>query len=458
MPSRRITAILVSLGTLVPGGTAFCGPEPAAPDSVDAFVSPASPLSLPRILWEVAVYPLERFTVYAEQTNLQARFERWFTNASGTFGLRPQVQLGGETGTGGGFALFAAPPSRGVLELHGVYSGGRGQLARGTYDLPAAGPAGRHSVRLSGDFLNTHHREARINGAVRSDPSRSFSIRRADGDLRLGWRAVAGRFEPVSRNVRLEAIGGYAFRHFRPRDGSDAPLDDVGSTPEARLLRGLDNPIQYVRAGARIVLDSRDYAQPFDAPPHVLYGHFPGEDHLVLDGRYHPLRNTAYPENGALLLAEAHAASGSDDVRFLKSVVEVQGYATLWARERVLAVRARFEKLHPIGSGIVPFPDLDTLGGSQDLRGYRRGHFRGLGTLTFNVEYRYPIWDTWNAFLFWDEGMVFDGLDEVTLDRFRTAWGGGVTFRTARHLVAKIQVGHSAVETALVGLVLGQEF
>ena len=26
----------------------------------------------------------------------------------------------------------------------------------------------------------------------------------------------------------------------------------------------------------------------------------------------------------------------------------------------------------------------------------------------FNVEYRYPIWDTWNAFLFWDEGQVFD--------------------------------------------------
>lgn len=454
-------AVLLSLGTSFPSGTAvYASPDSGqvTADSLIAFASPASPLSLPRILWDVVVYPVERFTIYSEQTHLRRRLSDLFTNDAGTFGLRPQIQLGGETGTGGGFGTFVVPTPGAQIHLSGIYSGGRGQRATLNASDRSFGNSGRFYLHIDGDFLNTHHREARINGAVRNDPVRAFAIRRGDGALRLGWRRHAGRLEPVSRNVYLEGMVGYAYRHFWERSAVGGPLTDPGSTAAARLLPGFDRPMQYARVGGRLILDSRDYTAPFTQPPHDLYGYYPGESHLFDDGVYRPYRDTSYPERGGLLVLETEVASGSGGVGYVKSVVEAQGFLTLWAKERVLAIRGRLEKLHPVGSRIVPFSDFDTLGGSEDLRGYRRGYFRGLGTLTFNIEYRYPIWDSWNAYLFWDEGQVFDGFSGVTMDRFRSSWGGGITFRAARTLIGKIQVGHSEVEKALVGLVLGQEF
>ncbi len=98
------------------------------------------------------------------------------------------------------------------------------------------------------------------------------------------------------------------------------------------------------------------------------------------------------------------------------------------------------------------------LGGSQRLRGYHRGSLRGQGALLLSAEYRYPIWDTWNAFLFWDEGQVFDEYGQVAADRFRTAYGAGVVLRTSRALLLSLRVGHSAQEKALTGFSLEQEF
>ena len=92
------------------------------------------------------------------------------------------------------------------------------------------------------------------------------------------------------------------------------------------------------------------------------------------------------------------------------------------------------------------------------MRGFRRGFFRGEGSLLVNVEYRYLIWDTWNAFLFWDEGQVFDTFDEMTWQGFHTTIGGGLTFRTPTGLIAKIQIGYSFAEKPLLGFSFTQDF
>jgi len=99
-----------------------------------------------------------------------------------------------------------------------------------------------------------------------------------------------------------------------------------------------------------------------------------------------------------------------------------------------------------------------TLGGSQRLRGYERGAFRGEGALLLSAEYRYPIWDTWHAYLFWDEGQIFNKYDEVEVGRFRSSFGGGVNLRTEEAFLIGFRIGHSKERKALVGFSLEQEF
>ena len=279
-----------------------------------------------------------------------------------------------------------------------------------------------------------------------------------DVEARLGWRPHAGPLERYRRNLYIEAGIGYARRDFRQQFGNEPLLSDPGSTPQARLLPGVGREISFYRFLGRIAYDDRDYRGPARKLLLPVNYRLPGRLLAYADGLYHFYRDLGYPERGGLFEVEATVATGSDGVRFFRLAAEVQRFVTLFRRNRILAVRARLEKAHRMGSGIVPYPDLVVLGGKQEMRGYRRGALRGEGVLLVSAEYRYPIWDTWNAFLFWDEGQMFDEYEEVGMDGFRTCWGGGISFRTETGFLGKLQIGHSAVEKAVVGFTLEQGF
>ena len=107
---------------------------------------------------------------------------------------------------------------------------------------------------------------------------------------------------------------------------------------------------------------------------------------------------------------------------------------------------------------MIPYSDLTTLGGGQRLRGYKRGFFRGQGSLLLSAEYRYPTWDTWNAFLFWDEGQVFSEYGALGRDRFEYSYGAGISLRTERALLLGVCIARSTEEAGLVGFSLEKEF
>ena len=121
-------------------------------------------------------------------------------------------------------------------------------------------------------------------------------------------------------------------------------------------------------------------------------------------------------------------------------------------------MRARLDKVTPLGDGIVPYTDLPVLGGSQRLRGYKRASFRAEGALLLSAEYRWPVWDTWNAYIFWDEGHPFNDFGDIEGDGFRSSFGAGLSIRTEAALLLGLRVAHSAREDALFGFTLEQEF
>lgn len=179
---------------------------------------------------------------------------------------------------------------------------------------------------------------------------------------------------------------------------------------------------------------------------------------LESGGLYHSFRNISYPESGGLAAVSFDLARGADDVSFGRLGAELSRYRTLFWKERVLAARVRLDKIFPMDDGFAPYNDLPTLGGGNRLRGYKRGTYRGEGALLLAVEYRWPVWDTWNASLFWEEGQVFDDFDEIESDGFGSSVGAGLTMRTETAFLLGLRLAHSAQTNLLLGFSLAQEF
>ena len=434
----------------------------AAPvDKDDVYTSSHYPfLSLPRYLWSGLVYPLGQFAIYAEHAKIWKQYYEFFTNAAGTFGFFPVVQLGGETGTGGGGRMFLANLwGRGkMFEALYVYSGSIGQMGEGRYVDPKF-LGSNLKWELEGAYLKTRNESATINEALGDDPVNLFQLEQIDVKSTLKWRRNTGPLALFKNTAGIDIWSGYGRRDFQPWTGIPMLLTNGGSTPEASRLIGLGKEITLYRFGGRALYDDRDFKTPTQTVSHPLNYRFPGRILTFVDGLYYSYRDLGYPERGGLASAEAEFVTGSDDVGFYRVQAEIQRYFTLFWKNRILAVRGRIEKVRRMGDDkIIPYTDLPSRGGTTDLRGYRRGYFRGQGALVFNAEYRYPIWDTWNAFVFWDEGQIFDHFEDVEMDHFRTSWGGGIAFRTEIGLLGKFQVGHSSVEKALIQFAVEQEF
>gem|GEM_PF-1149927 len=434
--------------------------QPAPADTTSAFASRDNPLlALPRHLWNFVMYPLGEFTIHAERSRLPERSLDFFMNDARTFGVFPKVQFGGETGTGGGVKIFHADLAgrRKQMELGYVYSGRRRQAGQFQYlDPSLAGTRGY--ALLSGEFLKTHNQNSSVNASVRDDPTRVFAINQVDAAFSLGWRMHTGRLAAARPFVELETTFGWHYRNFRADLGGESSLTDQGSSAGAALLPGIGEKLGYFSWGGRLVLDNRDHRPPVQEPPHPWFGSLPGERVLNVEGMFYRIRNTAYATRGGRVSLVGTYGSGADDVRFFKAAGEVQGYLPLFNPGQVLAVRGRLERVFMFGSSFAPYADLVTLGGGKEMRGFRRGFFRGEGSLLVNVEYRYLIWDSWNAFFFWDEGQVFDRFDEVSWTAFHSTFGGGVTLRTASRLLVKFQVGYSFAEKPLIGFSFAQDF
>ncbi|HQV31856.1 MAG TPA: BamA/TamA family outer membrane protein [Calditrichia bacterium] len=111
---------------------------------------------------------------------------------------------------------------------------------------------------------------------------------------------------------------------------------------------------------------------------------------------------------------------------------------------RRLALRGIYERVAPMANKTIPFFELPVLGSSRTLRGFERRRFMGRNAILFNIEYRYPIWDTFDAVLFVDEGTVFDREEALRLKRFQTAVGTGFRIMSRSGFLMRTEVAVSA--------------
>lgn len=148
----------------------------------------------------------------------------------------------------------------------------------------------------------------------------------------------------------------------------------------------------------------------------------------------------------------------SEDLEFVRSMVDVQHFLNLHAK-RIIAVRVEASQIDkPEGAPALPFHLLNALGGSDDIRGYRTNRLVDYDYVYVTLEYRYPVWEGIDAFVFVDEGRVFRSLrDEFTFDDWHFSSGMGVRVFSRHKVNLKAMVAFGE-EDARLYLDLDTEF
>ena len=446
MMLRSLALVLVLTALAAPAVGQTVPTAAAETDTTDVYETRRNHvLAFPQYVWNALVFPIGQFTIWLERKEIPQRLIEMFMFED-LFDLYPYVTLGGETGNAGGFEMiynnlfgrekgistsFIANPSNYDGSLH--------------YNDPGIG-GGPWYWNVSLEALKTGYEDATINGELRGSGS-FLEHQQRDSRLAFGRRSNYGETEGYEPEAVLELRLSHGFREFAAGDLHP------GDFP------GLNESINLFSVGAMAAFDDRDFKPPAASISLPLNYQLPGRVLLFADDRYYSFRDTAFPEDGGLARIEADYVAGSTDVRYLRYAAELQRFFTLFFRNRILGIRARLEKAHALGDGsLIPYSDLPNLGGGQRLRGYRRGFLRDTGSLLFSAEYRYPIWDTWNAFLFWEEGQVFGKYGDLEPGGFEYSYGAGISVRTERSFLFGVRIARSKEEKALTGFSLEKEF
>lgn len=114
---------------------------------------------------------------------------------------------------------------------------------------------------------------------------------------------------------------------------------------------------------------------------------------------------------------------------FRRVTGEVQQFIPLFNKKRVIALRAKTLLTLENPGQRVPFYLQPTLGGSDDLRGYRPFRFYDNNALIYNAEWRWEVMSYVNAAAFFDAGKVFRRPGELSFRHILTSYGAGLRFR-----------------------------
>ena len=156
---------------------------------------------------------------------------------------------------------------------------------------------------------------------------------------------------------------------------------------------------------------------------------------LVHDWRNHP----GQPSSGgyeSLSISFNRGVGRSDDLVYLVARVDLRHFLNIY-KKRMLALRLLVETIDPIGNSVdAPFYLRSSLGGNDDLRGHQTRRFVDNNLALVSVEYRYPILDHIDAFVFLDEGRVFPSItDDFSFRDWRYSAGAGLRVYNVNGLV-----------------------
>lgn len=194
--------------------------------------------------------------------------------------------------------------------------------------------------------------------------------------------------------------------------------DRVGGDPgvvyvyETAGIPGFNQGTTFVRPGAGFELDTRD------SPLRSAVG-------LVVRGAFD----------------YTHGIDG-DVATYERFAGNVGFPINLWSRTHILWLAAT-SALTWQNDAQVPFSELPTLGGPNDLRGFRFQDFRDYSAFYVTAEYRWPVWMWVDGSIFFDYGGVFSqNYANFSAQRMQPDVGVAMRLFTANHFYIRAQLGY----------------
>jgi hypothetical protein len=124
---------------------------------------------------------------------------------------------------------------------------------------------------------------------------------------------------------------------------------------------------------------------------------------------------------------------------FRRVDVDLQQYVPLLRDRRVLALRAFASTADADAGQEVPFYYQRTLGGPDDLRGFRQFRFRDKNILLLQAEYRWEIFTAVDGAIFYDAGRVGPRIQDLGLDGLESDYGIGFRFGTRNGVFLRVE-------------------
>jgi outer membrane protein assembly factor BamA len=219
-----------------------------------------------------------------------------------------------------------------------------------------------------------------------------------------------GVVEPIRRLRFGGALGGL---WASPGDGKRDALGDTNVVFNAASAPGLFGDRTWLRGAVFTQFDYRD--------------------------------NPAGPKSGGNYVTEYtwHGDRSGGGFSFRRWDIDAQQYIPMFNKTRRLAVRARLTMTETAAGQQVPFYLQPTIGGSDDLRGYRPYRFTDRNAVVYNAEYRWEVFSGLDGALFFDAGKVMPTRGRLQLSDLETSAGFGLRFNARNRTFMRVDVGFS---------------
>jgi outer membrane protein assembly factor BamA len=373
--------------------------------------NPSRLLEYPKYILEIPWYPIKHFLNFSEKTDLFNRFiDVFYFNEEKTFGWFPNIASLGLRFDGGGVSIF----HRNLFERKQQFNFSilfdeHDQLLIATsYAIPHA-KSNPYFFNLKAGFERNGDVEIYTRADPLGNPVLGFRTTQEDRKSyfirRFHAKFIAGR--KISRTLDLTS-------HLRAFQAETKPgLLGFGSIPAT--LPGFNEDIGMVGGGIGVRWDTRD-------------------------NELRPFRGNLVGAEFGVLMSPQPTADG-DRFGFTHYSLDARQYIPVFFPNRVLALHQTLHRVDPLKNRQVPFIELPILDLMNSLRSFNRNRFRDRGAFSLNVEYRYPIWVTWDAYFFFDAGQEFENYADLSLPDFQYSGGFGIRFMTKENLLMVIQIG-----------------
>jgi outer membrane protein assembly factor BamA len=217
-------------------------------------------------------------------------------------------------------------------------------------------------------------------------------------------------FRPM-RPLAIGALGSYMAFNTGPGTRTQWAITD--QIYNERQAPGIDLQSNFVRGGGFLHFDYRDH---------------PGG-----------------PRKGGSYLIQYSTYSDRTWGRysFDRVEAELQQYISFLNERRVIALRARADVTDPRAGNRVPFYLQPTLGGSNDLRGFRAYRFYDNAAMVLNAEYRWEVFSGMDMAIFGDAGKVAPRWRDLDLSDLEASYGFGMRFNVRNAVFLRIDTAFS---------------